>query len=292
MDIRDKYIQAGSIASQALKYGCGLIKVDSSLLDVTLKVEEKILDLGGEFAFPPQISLNETAAHYCAEPDDEIMFKKGNLVKLDVGVMIDGYIGDNAATVNLGEYEKLVEASRKALDNALKLVEPGTEIGKIGKEIQETITGYGFSPVRNLSGHGLNQYVYHDKPSIPNVSTNDKTTLKKGQVIAIEPFASSGSGTIYETGQANIFSLRAKKPVRNVITREVLAEILKYKNMPFTTRWLAQKIALPKVNFALREMIHQDMLNVYPPLPDTGKGYISQAEHTVIVDDELIITTK
>ncbi|MCM2326149.1 MAG: type II methionyl aminopeptidase [Candidatus Woesearchaeota archaeon] len=292
MDIREKYIEAGKIAAESLRYGAQLIKIDASLLDVTEKVEQKILDLGGEFAFPPQISLNETAAHYCAEPDDTILFKKGDLAKLDVGVMIDGYIGDNATTVNLGDYDKLVEASREALNNALKIIGPGVYVGDIGKAIQETITKKGFSPVRNLSGHGLAQYVYHDKPSIPNIETGDKTQLKKGQVIAIEPFASTGSGTIYETNQANIFSLRQKKPVRNVITRQILTEIMKYKNMPFTTRWLSKNLGIAKVNFALREMIHQDMLNLYPPLPDSGRGFISQAEHTVIIDDEPIVTTR
>jgi len=178
------------------------------------------------------------------------------------------------------------------LDNAIKIIKPRVTLGEIGRVIQDTITKYGFAPVKNLSGHGLSQFVYHDKPSIPNFDTGDKTQLKKGQVIAIEPFASTGSGVIFESSHANIFSLRQKKPVRNIITRNVLKEILKFNNMPFTTRWLTNKIPEAKVNFALRELLQYGILNKYPPLPDTNKGLISQAEHTIIVDDKPIITTK
>ncbi|MBN2368134.1 type II methionyl aminopeptidase [Candidatus Woesearchaeota archaeon] len=292
MDEREKYIEAGRIASTALHYGESLVKIGGSLLEVTDKIEQKILDMNGEFAFPPQISLNEIAAHYCAHPDDGIEFKEGDLVKIDVGVMIDGYIGDNALTVDLGDNEKLVKASRVALNNAIKLVEPGATLSEIGRTIHDTIVKFGYAPVRNLSGHGLSQYVFHDKPSIPNFDTGDKTKLRRGQVIAIEPFASTGSGVIFESSPANIYSVIGQKPMRNPITRDVLKEISKYKNMPFTTRWLTRKFHPGKVNFALRELEHYRIITSFPPLPDSGNGLVSQAEHTMIVDDDPIVTTK
>lgn len=292
MDEQEKYIEAGKISAIALKHGASLIKIGASLLDVTEEVEKKILDLGGDFTFPPQISLNEIAAHYCADPDDEIVFKKGDLAKLDCGATIDGYPGDNAITINMGEHEKLVNASRDALNNAIKIIEPGVTLGEIGKVIQDTITKAGFAPVRNLSGHGLSRYMYHDKPSIPNFDTGDKTQLKKGQVIAIEPFASSGAGIIFESNRANIFAQVAEKPVRTPMTRDILKEIQTYNHMPFTTRWLTKKFHPGKVNFALRELQQNGIIQSYAPLPDRDNGLISQAEHTVIVDDEIIVTTK
>ena len=291
-DADEKYIEAGKIAGTALKYGAALIKVNASIFDVTEKVEQKILDEGGEFAFPPQISMNDIAAHYCAHPTDELRFSQGDLAKLDVGVMIDGYIGDTAASVDLGGHEKLVEASRKALDNALEQIRPGVTLSEIGRTIKDTISSYGFSPVRNLSGHGLNRYMFHDKPSIPNFDTGDKTQLKKGQVIAIEPFASNGAGIIYESSNATVFSQVAHKPVRNPLTRDILKAIESYKNMPFTTRWLGRKFPIPKVNYALRDLQQQGIIYAYPPLPDQAHGFVSQAEHTVIVDDTPIVTTR
>ncbi|HHE64831.1 MAG TPA: type II methionyl aminopeptidase, partial [Bacteroidetes bacterium] len=208
------------------------------------------------------------------------------------GAMVDGYIGDNALTVDLGDNEKLVKASREALNNALKIVSPGVTLSEIGKTIHETIVKYDYAPVRNLSGHGLDQYLYHDKPSIPNFDTGDETKLEEGKVIAIEPFASAGAGIIFESSNANIFSIRQKKPVRNKITRDILREIDNFKEMPFTTRWLTKKFHPGKVRFALRELRQKNIINEYPPLPDRNKGLISQAEHTVIVEEDPIITTK
>ncbi|MEM3374158.1 MAG: type II methionyl aminopeptidase [Candidatus Woesearchaeota archaeon] len=297
-DIKEKYLKAGKIASEARKYGISLIKEGVSLLEVSEKVEKKIIELGANFAFPPQISLNNIAAHYCADYEDKIVFKKGDIAKLDVGVMFDGFIGDTAETICVG-YEndetyignKLIKASKEALNNAIKIIKPGITIGEIGRVIQETIKSYGFSPVKNLSGHGLDQYVFHAKPNIPNFDSGDKTKLEKGIVIAIEPFASTGKGIIYESSNANIFSQIAKKPVRNMITRQVLSEIEKYKNMPFTTRWLAYKFGLQKTNFALRELLQLGIIRSYPPLPDADNGLVSQAEHTIIIEDKIIVTT-
>ncbi|NTV24071.1 MAG: type II methionyl aminopeptidase [Nanoarchaeota archaeon] len=292
MDVKEKYLKAGNIAGTAAQYGSTLIKVGASLLEVTEKVEQKIIELGGEFAFPPQISLNEVAAHYCAHPGDKVVFKEGDIAKLDVGVMIEGYIGDTAVTVDLGGHEKLVNASRDALNAAIRIAKPGTTIGEIGRAIHDSIVKSGYSPVRNLSGHGLAQYVFHDKPSIPNYDTGDKTVLKAGMIIAIEPFASSGAGMIYESSNPTIFSQIARKPVRNIITRQVLQDIEKYKAMPFTTRWLLKKYPEFKVSFALRELIMLGILATYPPLPDQKAGMISQAEHTLIIEDTPIVTTR
>jgi methionyl aminopeptidase len=288
----EKFMKAGEITARAIEYGKRLITIGSSLLEVSEAVEKKVLDLGGEFAFPPQISLNSIAAHYCADPDDKVVFKKGDLAKLDVGVTVDGYVGDSAATVDLGDNAKLVEASSEALKKAIEAVRPGAEIGEIGKAIQEAITSYGFAPVKNLSGHSVGQYIFHGSPSIPNYNSGDKTRLEKGEVIAIEPFATTGMGVIYESGVANIFSQVNEKPVRNMITRQVLSEIGKYRGMPFTTRWLARKFPLVKVNYALRELSQLDVIRAYPPLPERAGGLVSQAEHTMIVEDPVIITTK
>ena len=191
----NKLKKAGNIAAHARDFGISLIKKGNSLLDVTKKVEAKIIELGGEMAFPPQISLNDCAAHFCPDADDKIIFDN-QVCSLDVGVHVDGFIGgDTAATVDLsGENEDLVKASREALENAIKIIKPGIKISEIGKVIQETITGYGFAPVRNLSGHGLDEFNIHAKPSIPNYDNGDNTELQENQLIAIEPFASKGAG--------------------------------------------------------------------------------------------------
>jgi|TARA_Y100000310_G_C20693023_1_gene823650 methionyl aminopeptidase len=281
----EKLKKAGRIAAQALEYGKSLIKKDASLLDVVEKTEERVFELGGKLAFPVQISCNHIAAHYCPDEDDKTVFSD-QVVSLDVGVHIDGFIGDNAVTVDLsGKHEDLVKASREALENAIKTIKVGVTLGEVGKVIQGTIQKYGFAPVRNLSGHGLGKYEQHTKPSIPNFDNRDNTKIEKGMVFAIEPFASTGAGIVQDSGTPTVFSLENKKPVRNAITRQVLKEIESYDNLPFTTRWLTNKFGV-KAKFALREMEQLGMLHSYAPLADKDKGLISQAEHSVLIDDD------
>ncbi len=290
-EILDKYIKAGKIAREAREYGKSLIKIGASLLEVSDKIEKKIFELGGKLAFPTQISINDVAAHNCAEPDDKTLFKKDDLCKLDLGVHIDGYVADTAVTVDLGDNKNLVKASEDALNEALKIIKPGITLGEIGEVIKNAISKYGFAPVKNLSGHGLSRFVIHGPPTIPNFNTHDNTKLKEDQVIAIEPFATNGVGMIYESEKANIFSLVEKKPVRSPITRAILKEIETFEGLPFTTRWLTKKFPLFKVNFALRELLQIEAIKKYPPLPEKNHGLVSQTEHTIIVKDKPIITT-
>ncbi|MFH0868317.1 MAG: type II methionyl aminopeptidase [Candidatus Woesearchaeota archaeon] len=280
----EKLKNAGKIAAQVLEYGQSLIKKDASLLEVLDKIENKIFELGGKPAFPVQVSCDHIAAHYCSDEEDKTVFSD-QIVCLDIGVQIDGFIGDTAVTIDLsGKHEDLVKASREALENAIKTVKVGVTLGEIGKIIQDTIQKYGFAPVRNLSGHGLGKYEQHTNPSIPNFDNGDNTKIEKGMVFAIEPFASTGAGIVRDSGIATVFTLENKKPVRGVITRQVLKEIESYNDLPFTTRWLTKKFGA-KAKFALREMEQLGMLHSYPPLADKDKGLVSQAEHSILVDD-------
>jgi methionyl aminopeptidase len=281
----EKLKKAGKTAAQVLGYGKGLIKKDASMVEVLDKTEEKIFELGAKPAFPAQISCNHLAAHYCPDEEDKTVFSD-QLVCLDVGVHVDGFIGDTAATVDLsGKYSDLVKAAEESLENAIKTIKVGVTLGEIGKAIQDTIQKYGFSPVRNLSGHGLGKYEIHTKPNIPNFDNGDSTQIDKGAVFAIEPFASTGAGIVQDSGIATVFELSNKKPVRNPITRQVLKEIESYNELPFTTRWLTRKFGA-KAKFALREMEQLGMLHAHHPLADKDKGMISQAEHSILIDDE------
>jgi methionyl aminopeptidase len=292
-EIIDKYVRAGKIAAEALQYGKSLIKVGTKVIDVLDAVEEKILSDGGEIAFPAQISLNEAAAHSCSDLNDQIVLSEEHIIKLDVGVHIDGWIADNALTVDLtGKYSELVKASREALNNALEIIKPGVTLGDIGRVIHETITSYGFSPVKNLSGHGLGEYCIHTKPSIPNYDNKNEKVLEEGNVIAIEPFASTGAGIVQESSPATVFTLINDSGVRDPITRKVLQKIKTYKGLPFAKRWLEREFGTPKTNFALRMLMKANCVQDHPPLIDQNRGMVSQAEHSVIVLKEPIVFTK
>ncbi len=290
--VKENYIKAGKISAEILEYGRSLIKKENSLLDVCNKIEEKIISLKAEPAFPAQISCNEIAAHFCPLKDDTIIFGE-QLASLDIGVHVNGCIGDTALTVDLSNsYPDLVRASREALNEAIKIVQIGTTLGEIGKVIQETIESFNFKPVKNLSGHGLGSYNIHDKPAVPNYDNKDSTKLEKGMVIAIEPFATNGIGLIEEKGSPSIFSLLGKKPTRIGFVRNVQKDIEKLNGLPFTKRWLASNFSDAKVDYALKQFKQLGILGEYPPLVEKTNGFVSQAEHSLLIDDKVIVLTK
>ncbi len=291
-EIKEDFIKAGKIAKEVRTYAISLVKPGVLLSEVADKVEKKIEELGGKPAFPMQISRNNIAAHYCPTYEEEVFFKENDLIKVDIGVHINGYIADTAQSIDLGGNEKLLRASEEALNNAIKLVKPGVQVREIGKTIQETIESHGFKPVRNLCGHGIGRFIVHKSPSIPNFDNGDTTVLEEGMTIAIEPFASSGAGLIKEEGKATIFALISKKPVRGLFTRKVLNEILKFDNLPFAYRWLEKKFKKAELAFAFRELKQLGVLREHPPLPDVNNGLVSQREHTMLVLDKTIVTTK
>ncbi len=283
---------AGKIQAEVMGYAKSLVVVGASILDVADKTEAKIKELGGEIAFPAQFNRNEIAAHYCPPFNDETKFEEGDLVKIDLGVHINGAVADGACTVDLGNHEKLVQASIAALEAALKLAVPGTRVTDIGKAIEEAIKSHGFVPIKNLSGHGIGVFKVHGSPSIPNFDNKDATELQEGDTIAIEPFATDGAGLVVEGQDAHVMMLTGKKPVRSMMTRNVLKEIEKYNGLPFASRWIVRKFSEGQANFAFRELHRMGILRLYPPLIDKDKGMVSQAEHSVIVKDKPDIFTK
>lgn len=284
------WIKAGEIAFEVLEYGKNLIKKDKSVLEIVENIEGKIFQLGGKPAFPVQISINEIAAHYSPVKED-FSIKEQDIVKLDVGVHVNGAIGDNAVTV--GNNKELIEASTEALNEAIKIIQIGTKLRDIGKIIDKTISSYGFKPVKNLTGHSIELYEQHAGLSIPNYDNNDEFKLKKGMIIAIEPFATTGIGMIEEGKDSGIFKLEKVKSVRTQISKEILDFIVKeYKTLPFTIRWLLRKFPEFKVNFSLNNLEKEGIIIQYKQLPEKSKGLVSQAEHTLLIDDKVKILTK
>jgi len=273
---------AKDIATKALTYGKSLVKEGVLVLNVCEKIEAKIKGLGGKLAFPVNVSINRIAAHYTALPNDKMSLSRGDLVKLDVGAHINGAIGDVATSVDLGNNKKLIQSVENALENIKELIKPGTELRQIGKVIQKTIQENGFSPIKNLSGHELGLYEVHAGITIPNYDNGDKTKLKKGQHIAIEPFATNGAGKITEGGESGIYRLINIKPVRDLYARNMIKFINEeYKGLPFAKRWLVQKF--PSYNYILRLLEKENVVKQYPQLVEISKGLVSQAETSFTV---------
>lgn len=274
-DTLEKYREAGRILTEVKDNAVKKIKVGASLLELAEHIESSIKEKGAGVAFPANISLNEEAAHATPSKNDKRVFAR-DLVKLDIGTHIDGYIADTAVTVDLGNNKEIVRASQTALDAAIDVIKAGINTSEISEVIEKTITDFGFNPVVNLTGHGLEQYVQHAPPSILNKRIETGVNLKEGQVVAIEPFCSNGKGRVYEAGHAEIFSLLELKPIRSRDARIVLNEIEKFKTLPFAKRWLQGR-----VDMSLRQLEVAGIIRSYPILKD--RGLVSQSEDTVIV---------
>jgi len=287
--VLDKYRSAGRILAEVREGAIGLVKEESSLLEVAEFIENSIREKGAEPAFPCNIARNEEAAHATPSIDDKTVFGK-DLVKIDIGVHIDGYIGDSAVTVDLsGNCDGLVKASEAALNEAIKIIRDGVSTVEIGEVIENTIRGQGYKPVVNLTGHGLTRYNSHAPPTIPNVRYEHGVILKENDVVAIEPFATDGAGKVVESGNPEIYSLIKAKPVRLREAKKLLEEIKKYQGLPFAKRWLPGE----RLDLAFRTLKNTGALREYPVLREEEKGLVSQAEHTVIVKkDGCEVTTK
>lgn len=292
---KQNFIQAGKLAKEVRSYGKSLIQKGASYLDVMSKIQRKIFELGARPAFPPQLALNDVAAHFLPMPDEDITFSD-QIVKLDVGVCYEGAIGDCAVTVDLsGNYQKLIDAAEAALLNAEKSIRVGMPVWEIGKIIEETIASFGFTPVKNLSGHGLGEYKIHTSPIIPNYDDQSKAVIRAGMTFAIEPFATNGKGWIYEGGEPAIFGLASSRPLRSDLSRSLLAVIRTFSGLPFALHDLiGQDWPLDKVKEGLDELVKAGVIVGYAPLIEQGRGMVAQAENSVLVDEKgnVIITTR
>lgn len=293
--VLEKYKKAGKINRECLELGKSSIKPGIKIIDVVKQIEEKILKRGGEFAFPVNVSFNEIAAHDTADINDIRVFKEGDLVKLDVGVQIDGYIADAAVTVSLDSgKEELYKTAKKALNEGLKMMKPGSRIPDVSQTIEQTIRSAGFNPIINLTGHGLDQYELHSRVEFPNVRTEMDYVLKEGDVFALEPFVTDGSGKVTDTDKTLIYMFVSDRPTRFPESRKIL-EMARddFHGMPFTKRWVAQKIRISpvKLRLVLRQLEQNNSLYAYPALKEISGSYVAQAENTVIVGGKPVITT-
>jgi methionyl aminopeptidase len=283
-EIRKSYEIAGRVAAQALRYGAKQIKPGVNMREVLDSVEEYILKHGCGIAFPAQSSISTIAAHFCPTDVDEVIYKDGDVVKIDVGAHHNGYIGDTALTVSIGgEHDELVKSAVAAVEAAQKVLKPGCTPHDVGVAISEAIQSRGFNPVRNLSGHGVGHFTIHTSPGMPNYPTGEKKPLIEHQVVAIEPFATTGSaGLIYNGANPTLFGLGASRNMRTPYGKDTLKLIQTYNGLPFTTRWLTRELGA-KAMLGLTELRRNRVLHEYPPLIERSGGLVAQRENTFMI---------
>ncbi len=298
-EVLKKYIEAGRIARVVRDEAARRIEPGVSVLEFCEWVEKRIMELGGKPAFPCNLSINEVAAHYTPLVDDDLSVPEESVVKIDLGVHIDGYIADTAVTVSFSDkWAPLLEAVRNALDKALEIVSPDTRFSDVGKVIESVIKMYGFKPIANLGGHSLARFTIHAGESIPNVYEPFlRGKFGKGKAYAIEPFGTNGAGSVREGDLVAIYALIRPNLRRRLsdVQRRVLNTIKeRFRTLPFTERWLKDVAGLEELRKSLKRLARMGFLVQYPVLIEKGKGMVAQFEHTLVITDQgdVIVTTR
>ena len=279
----ESYKKAGQINIKVKEFARNLIKPGMLLSKIAEAIEAKTKELGGEIAFPVSLGVDDVAAHYTPNLDSNEIAT--GLLKVDVGVHINGFIADSAFTLDLTptkEHKKIIEATELALKKALEIISEKNSFRSVGKIIHETITNQGFSPVRNLSGHSLEENEIHAGETIPNYDNGNDNQPEAG-AYAIEPFATYGSGVVYEAGESNVYQLISERPIRDQTARKILAFIQENKKtLPFSQREL-EKIFGSRTKLALSQLERANIIKHYGKLIEKTHKPVTQAEHTVLL---------
>ncbi|MEM2741845.1 MAG: type II methionyl aminopeptidase [Nitrososphaeria archaeon] len=295
--IIDSYIRAGKIAASVLKDIKNRIQPGMTFLEVCDLVEKRIKELGGEPAFPVNICVNDIAAHDTAEINDQRVIKDNDVVKLDVGVHVNGYIADTAITLTFSEkFSDIINANIEVLNLALQKVSTGESLNEIGRIIYYSALSRGYKPISNLSGHSLDYYKIHAGQSVPNVPINGLIGhFIAGKCYAIEPFLTDKKAAAFvkEDTRANIFSLIKRKKVKFEQADNLLETIwLRRKTLPFAARWFTNMLEEKELLKILDFLIKNKLIRKYPVLKEATNQIVTQFEHTVLVlEKNSIITT-
>lgn len=283
-DALDSIIKAGAVTREALQLGAGMIAEGVSLLSVAERTEEHIRKRGAKPAFPVNIGINQVAAHYTPASNDISTFHRGDVVKLDVGAHVNGYMGDTAMTVEVGtrNWHSLIDAPSKALSMVIEMIGDGVPVNTIGDTIDRGIRSNGFLPIRNLAGHEIKRHKLHSGLSISNYDDGNNTKVRNDMLLAIEPFATDGAGEVDNSKPGNIYICQRDREIRDA-GAERLSSMIKeeFGGMAFCERWCTAFD--PKAPTHLRTLVRYGAIHAYPILTEVKGGMVSQAEHTILI---------
>ncbi len=283
-DALDGIIKAGAVTREARQLGAGLIAEGVSLLSVAEETEAYIRKKGAKPAFPVNISINQIAAHYTPASNDTSTFRRGDVVKLDVGAHVNGYMGDTAITIEVGtrNWASLIDAPSKALSMAIQMIGDGIPVSAIGGTIERGIRSNGFVPIRNLAGHEIKRHNLHSGLSISNYDDGNTTRVRNDMLLAIEPFATNGAGEVDNAKPGNIYILQRDREIKDAGANRLFGMIKEeFGSLAFCERWCT---ALdPKASAHLRTLVRYGAIYAYPILTEVRGGMVSQTEHTILI---------
>jgi methionyl aminopeptidase len=286
----EKFRLSGNILRETREEMRTFVRENMPILQVCEKAESLIREKGGKPAFPCNVSINEVAAHYTSPPNDEQKIPENAVVKVDMGVHVDGYVTDTACTICFNpEYRSMQVAAEHALAAAIENIHADMATSKIGAIIEKNIKNRGFKPISNLTGHSVGRYLIHAGTSIPNVMQISFGKVKAGEIYAIEPFVTvpDAVGRVENSPEKTIFRLVKAKSVKNLYAKQLLKYIEEnFVTLPFAERWLKGVVPEDKHREAFKELRKLKGIMGYPVFVEISRKPVTQAEHTVLITKE------
>jgi len=285
--VLEKLRRAGKVSREGREYGASILREGMPLLEGVERIEEFLRGKGCPPAFPTCLSVNHVAAHDTPTHRDARVLQKGDVVKIDLGAQVDGYLTDTAKTVEIGtrNWTELIRAPEQALAAAIEVVRPRLPTRVLGATIERTIESFGYKPVTNLTGHSIERYTVHAGKSVPNVGDHGDDVLEVGDLIAIEPFATTGSGRVDGRKSGNIYRVMRVREVRPESTHRFLLALQdRFNVLPFAERWAYRMDG--KAPSHLARLLRSGLIYTYPALIEVGEGIVAQAEHSMIVTQD------
>ncbi len=296
MDVEEQYFQAGKIAAKVREQIKTEVKPGVKAIDICERVENMIRQLGAGIAFPCDVNINNVAAHYTSPDGDKTTIQAGQVIKVDIGVHVDGYIADTAVTICLDPaLTPMAKAAEDALAVAISTVKAGVRASDVGASIEHTIKNRGFKPIRNLTGHKMSRYIVHAGRSIPNVAGFELHRLEEGEIYAIEPFTvlSNAVGEVRDGPPSNIYRFEKKRNLEGMPKQMLTYIQQEYKTLPFCSRWITKAFPGLEGHEAFADLLTSKCVTGYPQMLEKTGGPVAQAEHTLIVQKNgCFVTTR
>ena len=244
--------------------------------------------------FPTGLNINHIAAHYSPNAGNKVVFTEKDVMKVDIGVHLNGHIVDSAFTIAFDhKFDNLLTAVREATNTGVREAGIDVRVGDIGAAIQETMESYEIEldgktypikSIRNLNGHDIIPYSIHGGKSVPIVKSNDQTKMEEGEVFAIETFGSTGRGYVTDDLETSHYALRPDAPnipLRVSSARSLLSVIKKnFGTIPWCRRYL-DRLGQEKYLLGFNNLVQAGIVKAYPPLVDIKGSYTAQFEHTI-----------
>jgi methionyl aminopeptidase len=202
----DRMREAGRLVGEVLAALAAQVAPGVTTADLDRMAEKRIAQAGATAAFK---GYHGYPATICASINDEVIhgipsgrrvLNEGDVISLDVGASLDGYYGDSAITLPVGQVSEaaatLLRVTEEALYKAIEQTRPGGRVSDIGHAVQRHVEAYGFSVVREFVGHGIGQRM-HEEPQVPNYGDPGRgPRLSEGMVLAIEPMVNAGKAAV------------------------------------------------------------------------------------------------